>query len=85
MRHHFESVLVAALATSNAAFTDNAVRYDARGVSADQGDVHAAIKDMGEGLMSSLLYKVVPDAMLNDPTLPVGVHSDGAGAKSSFV
>merc|ERR1712196_319997 len=55
-----------------------------RGVSADKGDVHAAIKCMDKGLFPKAFCKVVPDTISNDPEHCVVMHADGAGTKSSL-
>eukprot|EP00971_Amphidinium_carterae_P155787 3089121-Amphidinium_carterae.1 len=62
----------------------DAKRYDARGVSADKGDVHAAIKNMDKGLFPKAFCKIVPDILSNDPTQAIVMHADGAGTKSSL-
>lgn len=62
----------------------DAKRYELRGVSADKGDVHKAIKDMDKGLFPQAFCKVVPDYLANDPTQAIVMHADGAGTKSSL-
>jgi len=62
----------------------DARRYDQRGVSANKGDVHAAIKDMDKGLFPSAFCKVVPDHLSNDEAHAIVMHADGAGTKSSL-
>jgi phosphoribosylformylglycinamidine cyclo-ligase len=62
----------------------DAARYDQRGVSADKGDVHAAIKNVDKGLFPSAFCKVVEDTMSGDPTQAIVMHADGAGTKSSL-
>jgi len=62
----------------------DADRYDKRGVSADKGDVHAAIKNMDKGLFPSAFCKVVPDLLTGDETQAIVMHADGAGTKSSL-
>jgi phosphoribosylformylglycinamidine cyclo-ligase len=62
----------------------DAARYDQRGVSADKGDVHAAIKNMDKGLFPNAFCKVVPDSMSGDESMAVVMHADGAGTKSSL-
>lgn len=62
----------------------DAQRYEMRGVSADKGDVHAAIKDMDKGLFPKAFCKVVPDNITNDPSQALVMHADGAGTKASL-
>jgi len=62
----------------------DAARYDQRGVSADKGDVHAAIKNMDKGLFPTAFCKVVPDTLSGDATQAIVMHADGAGTKSSI-
>lgn len=62
----------------------DAQRYELRGVSADKGDVHAAIKNMDKGLFPKAFCKVVPDHLSGDPTQAIVMHADGAGTKSSL-
>eukprot|EP00928_Gymnodinium_smaydae_P039310 TRINITY_DN26873_c0_g1_i1.p1 TRINITY_DN26873_c0_g1~~TRINITY_DN26873_c0_g1_i1.p1 ORF type:complete len:446 (-),score=101.50 TRINITY_DN26873_c0_g1_i1:94-1341(-) len=63
---------------------DDAARYDKRGVSADKGDVHAAIKNLDKGLFPNAFCKVVPDTLCGDPSQAIVMHADGAGTKSSL-
>lgn len=71
--------------TASAAKMDgDAKRYEQRGVSADKGDVHAAIKNMDKGLFPRAFCKVVPDFISRDPTQAIVMHADGAGTKSSL-
>jgi phosphoribosylformylglycinamidine cyclo-ligase len=60
----------------------DAKRYDQRGVSANKGDVHAAIKNLDKGLFPKAFCKVVPD--FEDVSQAVVMHADGAGTKSSL-
>lgn len=62
----------------------DAERYDKRGVSADKGDVHAAIRNMDKGLFPTAFCKVVPDTITGDATQAIVMHADGAGTKSSL-
>jgi len=62
----------------------NAQRYEMRGVSADKGDVHAAIKNMDKGVFPKAFCKVVPDSITNDPSQALVMHADGAGTKASL-
>ncbi|CAE7412502.1 purD, partial [Symbiodinium microadriaticum] len=69
---------------SSAKLAGDAKRYEQRGVSADKGDVHAAIKNMDKGLFPRAFCKVVPDFISRDPTQAIVMHADGAGTKSSL-
>lgn len=69
---------------STAKMDGDAKRYEQRGVSADKGDVHAAIKNMDKGLFPRAFCKVVPDFISRDPTQAIVMHADGAGTKSSL-
>lgn len=71
-------------ATPEVHMDGDAARYDKRGVSADKGDVHAAIKNMDKGLFPTAFCKVVPDTLSGDPTQAIVMHADGAGTKSSI-
>merc|ERR1740138_832781 len=62
----------------------DAKRYDLRGVSADKGDVHAAIKNVDKGLFPKAFCKVVADTLSGDPSMALVMHADGAGTKSSL-
>mmetsp|Transcript_9554 Transcript_9554/g.21307 ORF Transcript_9554/g.21307 Transcript_9554/m.21307 type:complete len:2146 (-) Transcript_9554:573-7010(-) len=62
----------------------DASRYDMRGVSADKGDVHAAIKNMDKGLFPRAFCKIVPDSISGDESQALVMHADGAGTKSSL-
>jgi len=62
----------------------DAARYALRGVSADKGDVHAAIKNVDPGLFPRAFCKVVPDHLTASPEHCVVMHADGAGTKSSL-
>ncbi|CAE8619076.1 unnamed protein product [Polarella glacialis] len=69
---------------SDGSLAGAAKRYEMRGVSADKGDVHAAIKHMDKGLFPKAFCKVVPDFISGDPTQAIVMHADGAGTKSSL-
>jgi len=62
----------------------DASRYAARGVSADKGDVHAAIKNIDKGLFPKAFCKVVPDHLCGSADHCIVMHADGAGTKSSL-
>jgi len=66
------------------AASGDAARYALRGVSADKGDVHAAIKHVDKGLFPGAFCKVVPDHLTGSPDHCVVMHADGAGTKSSL-
>eukprot|EP00929_Paragymnodinium_shiwhaense_P066986 TRINITY_DN33680_c0_g1_i1.p1 TRINITY_DN33680_c0_g1~~TRINITY_DN33680_c0_g1_i1.p1 ORF type:complete len:2189 (-),score=547.14 TRINITY_DN33680_c0_g1_i1:559-7125(-) len=63
---------------------DDAARYGARGVSANKGDVHAAIKNIDKGLFPKAFCKMVPDSLSDDMAQAIVMHADGAGTKSSL-
>jgi len=42
-------------------YSGDAKRYELRGVSADKGDVHAAIRNVDKGLFPKAFCKIVPD------------------------
>jgi len=67
-----------------AAMTGDAQRYALRGVSADKGDVHAAIKNIDKGLFPKAFCKVVPDHLCGSSEHCIVMHADGAGTKSSL-
>merc|ERR1719486_1807826 len=62
----------------------DAQRYEMRGVSADKGDVHAAIKNVDKGLFPQAFCKVVPDHLGGSDEHCIVMHADGAGTKSSL-
>jgi len=62
----------------------DATRYSARGVSADKGDVHAAIKNIDKGLFPKAFCKVIPDTLTGSKDHCIIMHADGAGTKSSL-
>ena len=59
-------------------------RYNKRGVSADKGDVHNAIKNIDKGLFPKAFCKIVPDYLSGDKDYCLIMHADGAGTKSSL-
>lgn len=63
---------------------NDATLYDKRGVSADKGDVHAAIKNLDKGLFPTAFCKVVPDYFSADDAHCLIMHADGAGTKTSL-
>eukprot|EP00397_Hematodinium_sp_SG-2012_P010978 GEMP01011104.1.p1 GENE.GEMP01011104.1~~GEMP01011104.1.p1 ORF type:complete len:421 (+),score=72.20 GEMP01011104.1:58-1263(+) len=62
----------------------DAALYDKRGVSADKGDVHAAIKNIDKGLFPTAFCKVVPDYFSSDQGYCLIMHADGAGTKTAL-
>jgi len=62
----------------------DATRYALRGVSADKGDVHKAIKNVDKGLFPRAFCKVVPDHLCGSDEHCIVMHADGAGTKSSL-
>jgi len=62
----------------------DASRYAQRGVSADKGDVHAAIKNCDKGLFPKAFCKVVPDHLCGSKDHCIVMHADGAGTKASL-
>ena len=59
-------------------------RYQARGVSAGKGEVHAAISRQDLGLYPGAFCKIVEDALTGSPDHCLVMHADGAGTKSSL-
>jgi phosphoribosylformylglycinamidine cyclo-ligase len=62
----------------------DAAKYAGRGVSANKGDVHAAIANLDKGLFPKAFCKVVPDALGGSEDHCIVMHADGAGTKSSL-
>jgi phosphoribosylformylglycinamidine cyclo-ligase len=56
--------------------------YSKRGVSAQKEEVHAAVKNLGQGLFPYAFCKVYPDFLGGDDTYVNIMHADGAGTKS---
>ncbi len=59
-------------------------RYDQRGVSADKGEVHAAVQRLGKGLFPNAFCKILPDVAGADPNYCNLMHADTAGTKTSL-
>ncbi len=57
-------------------------RYDQRGVSATKDEVHAAIKNIDQGLFPKAFCKLYPDFLGHDENWCSITHADGAGTKS---
>ncbi|MDP4285182.1 MAG: AIR synthase-related protein [Bacteroidota bacterium] len=56
--------------------------YSKRGVSAQKEEVHAAVKDLDQGIFPNAFCKIYPDFLgENDDFINV-MHADGAGTKS---
>ena len=59
-------------------------RYQARGVSAGKEDVHAAIRNIDNGLFPKAFCKIIPDSLTGSEDHCLVMHADGAGTKSSL-
>lgn len=56
--------------------------YAKRGVSAQKEEVHAAVKNLDQGLFPNAFCKVYPDYLGGDDNYVNIMHADGAGTKS---
>ena len=56
--------------------------YSKRGVSAQKEEVHAAVKDLDQGLFPHAFCKIYPDFLGGDEHFVNIMHADGAGTKS---
>lgn len=56
--------------------------YSKRGVSAQKEEVHAAIKNLDQGLYANAFCKMYPDFIGGDDNFINIMHADGAGTKS---
>ena len=56
--------------------------YEKRGVSAQKEEVHAATKNLYQGLFPKAFCKVYPDVLCGDDNWVIVMHADGAGTKS---
>lgn len=56
--------------------------YEKRGVSAQKEEVHAATKNLDQGLFKRSFCKVYPDVLLGAADWVNVMHADGAGTKS---
>lgn len=56
--------------------------YTKRGVSAQKEEVHAATKNLNQGLYPKAFCKIYPDYISNDDAYVNVMHADGAGTKS---
>ncbi len=56
--------------------------YSKRGVSAQKEEVHAAVKNLDQGLFPHAFCKMYPDILGGDDAFVNVMHADGAGTKS---
>ena len=56
--------------------------YSKRGVSAQKEEVHAAVKNLDQGLYPHAFCKIYPDYLGGDENFINVMHADGAGTKS---
>lgn len=56
--------------------------YNKRGVSAQKEEVHAAVKNIDQGLYPNAFCKIYPDFLGRDDAFVNIMHADGAGTKS---
>ncbi len=56
--------------------------YSRRGVSAQKEEVHAATKDIDQGLFAKAFCKIYPDFLGGDKNFVNVMHADGAGTKT---
>jgi len=56
--------------------------YAQRGVSAQKEEVHAAVKDLDQGLYPNSFCQIYPDILCDDENWVNIMHADGAGTKS---
>ncbi len=56
--------------------------YSQRGVSAQKEEVHAAVKNLDQGLFPNAFCKIYADFLGNDADFINVMHADGAGTKS---
>jgi len=56
--------------------------YSKRGVSAQKEEVHAAVKNLNQGLYANAFCKIYPDFLGGDDAFVNIMHADGAGTKS---
>ena len=59
-------------------------RYSQRGVSSTKAEVHAATKELDQGIFPGAFCKILPDHLGHDPRWCNIQHSDSAGTKSSL-
>ena len=56
--------------------------YSMRGVSAQKEEVHAAVKNLDQGIFPKAFCKIYPDYLGGDSNFVNVMHADGAGTKS---
>ncbi len=56
--------------------------YSKRGVSAQKEEVHAAVKNLDQGIFPNAFCKIYPDFLGGDENFVNVMHADGAGTKS---
>ena len=56
--------------------------YSKRGVSAQKEEVHAAVKNLDQGIFPKAFCKIYPDYLGGDDNYVNVMHADGAGTKS---
>jgi len=56
--------------------------YSKRGVSAQKEEVHAAVKNLDQGIFPNAFCKIYPDYLGGDDGFVNVMHADGAGTKS---
>ena len=56
--------------------------YSKRGVSAQKEEVHAAVKNLDQGIFPNAFCNIYPDYLGNDEDFINVMHTDGAGTKS---
>ncbi len=56
--------------------------YSKRGVSAQKEEVHAAVKNLDQGIFPKAFCKIYPDYLGGDENFINVMHADGAGTKS---
>jgi phosphoribosylformylglycinamidine cyclo-ligase len=56
--------------------------YSNRGVSAQKEEIHAAVKNLDQGLFPKAFCKIYPDCLGDDSDFINVMHADGAGTKS---
>ena len=56
--------------------------YSKRGVSAQKEEVHAAVKNLDQGLFPNAFCKIYPDYLSGNDDFVNVMHADGAGTKS---
>ena len=56
--------------------------YSKRGVSAQKEEVHAAVKNLDQGIFPKAFCKIYPDYLAGDDDFINVMHADGAGTKS---